>query len=286
MAAQDIACRIKIDERLHSYKEFFDHAKARRLDELVGRTKLDLPAFLLCTSWKAASNAMRLPWLTVMATQRFGRAFARENGFAPEFTRLLEQQLPTRMHSALNPVQRLALASAVNEIREQALTINQSAGRLIRAETLWQSYLTPTDEDHSTQEFCLAIWGSQRIGYSAVYHAYENFLRQCIAIVTGQPKYRFRKIQRLITDVQAHFGQTVVDSCVADPRVNIARLVRHALAHNGGMVTPELQATDHGIAVIDGGLQIMAPDNRQLLSLLQDCVQTLATRALALPQFQ
>jgi len=285
MAKQDIQRRIRIDERLGSYKEFFDHSKGRRLDETVRGTKLDKPAFDLGTSWKAASNTLRLPWLTVLATERFGRNFAKDHGFAPQFTMLLEQQLPERMKTALKPVQQLALHSAVNEIREKAQSLNKSAKRIIRAELHWQSYLEPS-EDGSRKEFCLAIWGSQRIGYSAVYHAYENFLRQCMVIATGNAKYRFGKIQTLIADVRTHFGPAVVDACVTDDRVNSARLVRHALAHNGGIVTSELRGKDHGIELVDDELQIMAPDNQRLMSLLQDCVQTLATRALALPQFQ
>src|SRR5207253_2041712 len=56
---------IKIDPRVDSYKTFFDHAWARKLDELVAGSKLAEPVFSLCINWKAAANTHLMPWLKV-----------------------------------------------------------------------------------------------------------------------------------------------------------------------------------------------------------------------------
>jgi hypothetical protein len=282
MSETELKQNIEIDTNLKSYAQFYDHDKARDFDALVSGTKLSIAGFALCTSWKAASNAMRLPWLTVASIENFGRGFAKERSFAPKFTKALAQQLPGRM-AELKPIQRLTMEAAIHDIGEKVQITEKVAEKAVDKQEVWGNFIDPSTP--GVAEFRLAVWGSQRIGYSAIYHAYENFVRECMVLLESDPDYRISNIKRLVADVQKHFGKTILDDCIADSRVDTARKVRNALAHNGGMVTAELPS-DHGISVVDGMLQIRACDTRQLMELLQDRVHRLAAKGITLPQLR
>jgi hypothetical protein len=87
-------------------------------------------------------------------------------------------------------------------------------------------------------------------------------------------------------EVEKHFGQQVAQDCLNAPEVRAARLVRNALAHNGGKETDELKKIQHGIRVEGGVLQIMAPDTRRLFDVLKDRAYKLVEKALALPNMR
>jgi len=132
----------------------------------------------------------------------------------------------------------------------------------------------------------LALWGSQRIGYGSIYHAYEDFVRQSVAVAKGKPGYGGRRIHTLFRDMALHFGKRVADDRLASRHVREARLVRNALAHHGGKETAQLKALGHHLAVEQGMLQIMASDTRALLDLLQRRAYRLVEAAAVLPEIR
>ena len=80
------------------------------------------------------------------------------------------------------------------------------------------------------------------------------------------------------------------DHCLlTDERVDFARLVRNALAHNGGRSSPEIEVkntehkTDdcrvHKLMVLDGMIQVVPDDTRFLFDLLKQKVFWLAEKA-------
>ena len=61
--------------------------------------------------------------------------------------------------------------------------------------------------------------------------------------------------------------------------IEIARLVRHALVHNGGRLTPPLKGRKHALMVEADEIQIMAPDTTELFGHLKLAASRLAGRA-------
>ena len=138
-----------------------------------------------------------------------------------------------------------------------------------------------------SHEFQLAIWGSQRICFGAIYVAYEDFVRECIRLALGIAKYKPRGgITTIVADAARFFGQPLADDCLNAPEVWHSRLVRNALAHNGGKETDELKQVQHGIRVESGLLQIMAPDNRRLFNILKIRAYKLTEKAVLLPNMK
>ncbi len=62
-----------IDDRLDSYKSFFDHGWAGRIMDLARDTKLERSVFNLCVNWKAVANTHVLPWFTMGCVSNFAK---------------------------------------------------------------------------------------------------------------------------------------------------------------------------------------------------------------------
>ena len=83
----------------------------------------------------------------------------------------------------------------------------------------------------NTPEFSFCILDSQRINYGSLFFAYEDFLANTIR--TKEPAFSSKN--NPIKDAFAkHFDAPLTDYCWNHDEVHLAKLVRHALAHNGG----------------------------------------------------
>jgi hypothetical protein len=270
---------IRIDDRLDEYRPFFDHDWAARIDRLAGRTKLAEPVFKLSVNWRAAANACAMPWLVCRASQSLWSKFlGRQQPFSERVTGAMAQRLAEEMSDSLSRAKQRKLNDAIERIGRE---VHQQAEEAIHvdAQTLWKGLMTEP-------EFQLAIWGSLRLGYGSIYHSYEHFLRECIALAVDNPGYKGRRIHALVRDARRLFGPKVAHDCLVSPQVMAARLVRNALAHDGGRETPQLKSVAHGLTVEQGVLQIMAPDTRGLFDLLAIRALKLVRRASKLPSIR
>jgi hypothetical protein len=271
---------IFVDDRLESYQTFFDHTWATTIDSLAAGTKLELPIFNLCVSWKAAANTCVLPWLMCNSVSGFSTGFAMgREPFAVQVIAACAKRLPDEMPNLSN-MRRKELCAAVKKIGTELMDgLSQQAQEFtVSANQMWTVFLN----GQAAHEFRLSIWGSQRISYGAIFHAYENLIREAVGLALGMPHYKARKISTLLKDCASSFGQPIADVCLADPDVKAARLVRNALAHNGGKETNELHGVPHGIRIENGELQIMAPDTRRLFNSLKVRVSELVDKATTL----
>lgn len=273
---------IVIDERLESYRTFFDHTWADRFVTLTGDTKLDDAAFSLCINWKAAANTHLVPWFTVTGLSQFAHGVL--TGHDPLGKKLIDalaHRLPAEMGDSMRHMQRKKLAEVIHRIGNEVCSALETAKEHVvpTADSYWQSFIS-APESH---EFRLIIWGSQRICYSAIYHAYEDFVRECIGLGMGHSTYRSSRAKKMLADAETVFGPTLAAECLGCKEVRIARLVRNSLAHNGGRETDELKRVRHGIQVEGGVLQIMAPDNRAIFDELKSKALNLAEQAVTMP---
>jgi hypothetical protein len=276
---------IVIDERLDSYKTFFDHAWAENIGKLAATTKLKSPVFNLRVNWKAAANTCVVPWLICTTVSGFSTGFAMgREPFAVQMIDACAKRLPDEMPSLTN-MRRKELGAAVRKIGTELMDLlaQQAQEFTVDANEMWTSLLNGAAQF----EFRLSIWGSQRISYGAIYHTYEDFVRECIRLALGRTKYKPRGgITALVADAGQQFGPQLADDCLNAQEMKIARLVRNSLAHSGGKETDELKKIQHGILVEDDVLQIMAPDTRRLFHLLKERAYKLVEKAITLPNMK
>jgi hypothetical protein len=240
----DVIGTVRIDDRLESFKTFFDHEWSRRISELSNGTALEKPVWTLAISWKGAANTHVMPWLMMHSMKNLWQGFVEGNrAFGPALVSALVDRLPAEMGNSLSNMRRKQLESAVRIIAEQVNEATNDATSAFDLKTLWSDFLSP-----DIQEFQLSLWGCQRLCYGAVYHAYENFVRQCVGMVREEPDYR-ALFGKLVADGKAAFGDEAIAYCLKDQFVKVARLTRNALAHNGGRLTDELRRLPHRLVV-------------------------------------
>lgn len=271
---------IRIDDRLEQYAPMFDHAWADRMEAFAAGTKLTAAVFTLAVHWRAAAGACAMPWLVCHALQpQWQGMLAAQQPFADRLTAVLADRVAEEMGDALSRAKQKRLAEAVERIGHELHAQPEEVTTRFAPATLWAGLLRDP-------EFQLAVWGAQRLSYGSIYHAYESFLRECIALALDRPDYRGRKLGVLVRDARRLFGPRTAADCLTAPPVTVARLVRNTLAHHGGRETPALRAAGHGLVVEEGVLQILAPDTRLLLEQLQLRAFRLLRHAARLPQLR
>ncbi len=278
----------QIDKRLDSYNSFYDGEWAKQIWEIGKNTKVEEPVFNLCINWKSSINAQALPWLLVKSLSSLQRGHLEAIELIPSpFLEVLEKQILARIRLKYKEKKELkAILSETAGRMDEAL--NQAKNELIATEMqgpnlFWEQFI---QDAPAYLEFSLAVWGSQRECFSSMFHSYEDFIRDLIALAKNKPNYRASGFDTLKNDFSDHFGEDTCDFCLTDQAVDISKKVRNRLAHNGGRISTELRSLDHGIVIQSDVFQIMPPDNQKLYNLLKDRALKLAEVAAGLPEMQ
>jgi hypothetical protein len=144
---------------------------------------------------------------------------------------------------------------------------------------IWESYM-------KIPGFTIVLWSSQRTCYGAMYHAYEHFLRVCVAVAAGVPTYKGTRPQ-LIGKLNEIMG-SVGDECLGSDAVTFAADIRNSLAHNGGRSSPDIEsrAGKYNLEIAGGRVHIRPANTRELFVLLEQKAMIVARMAKNNPQFQ
>ena len=264
------------DNRLQAYLTFFDHDWANRLLGLTHGTAISQASFDLCTDWKGTANAFRMPWLMIFCMENLVKGFMQTHEpFWRRLTKAFRQYILDRVRSGLSQTKKKELIRIIDHLSEQVQEEMKQAGEPFSVDQAWAEFLT-------SPEFVLSLWSTQRLCYAAVYHAYENFLRRCVAVGKQDDAYRPRNAEVLKGDLDRHVVSGMGALCLGDSEVVTARLVRNSLAHNGGRATAEIVARQRTLTVKNGLIHIMPDDVRRLFGLLKDKVLSLVLAADAL----
>jgi hypothetical protein len=153
--------------------------------------------------------------------------------YAGKVVKGIVDKLEARMQYSLKLDQRLALRRVVAKIEEEAHQALKTAQAEIQFDVAgyWKFLI-------HTSEFPFCILGTQRINYGSLFFAYEDFLANVIR--TKEPTYSSKK-EWISVAFARHFGVSLTDYCWNHDEVDLARLVRNALAHNGGRFGSDLE---------------------------------------------
>jgi hypothetical protein len=268
-----------IDPILNSYRSFFDHRWSQRILKAADSTRFEMPVFLLLTTWKSIANTSLLPWLMMDSLRSLREGYLSGQEDDPMVVRALEA-IPghlCRNMPSLSRKQKAEIATRCKRTTTQIRKYMRTHPPTIDVNALWDSYAV----NPPCEEFRIAIWGSQRLCYGALYHGYENFLRQCVDIALGHSTPHFYRANVLAAKIREKFGDAIHDSCLADERVDTARQVRNSLAHNGGLVPAEIHDRQHGFDVEDNYLQVKPVNTHGLFDVLKIKAYELTEAAIA-----
>lgn len=249
-----------VDDRPESYGPFFfDDFAHKAFNASDDVSVLHEPVFDLIADWRSASYAGALPHLIPSSIKGFHDAFVNK---APSTAGILKYSdvILTRLSKEIpkltsDPSLQHTLGEKIVAIANEICTAAASVKHELDENSIWQQFL-------SLHPFYLGLHGTMRLVYLAVYGAYENFIVQILSIAYGGVRIRvtdrdFKKKFR------SAFGDLIEDAWLS-PEINAFKLVRHALMHAGGRITPDLRSVRIPVVVHDDALHIF-PENIQHL---------------------
>jgi hypothetical protein len=252
------------------------------MNRMSAGTKLVTVVESLCVNWIAAAKAHSLPFQMVHNLVGFEVGFLHgERSIVTRIFHRLAEVIPQQMGSDLSHMKRQKLASVVRNVGEAMHEMSDTI-KPTDMQEVFDRFLS----GQFGEELKVSIWGAQRTCYAALYVAYENFFAECLRLAKSDENYHTGRHEEFKEQLAADFGKDIVDNCFDGP-VEIARLARNALAHNGGKETKLLKAQKHDLLVDDEGkIHIVAAHNVNLFNTLKQRAQKLAEKACAMPHFR
>jgi hypothetical protein len=276
MDDEQLIKRITIDIRLESYESFFDHAWAMKIMNATEKTSLESIVFDLCIAWRGIANTFAMPDITFRMFKAFSESYATTpEPYGKKWITAIRDNLIRRMGpNALTHTKRQSLQKALDDIYNESHAAYEA--------NPWVADLTELWEDlRKNHEMQIAIWGSQRLAYGALYYAYEDLVKRTIRTMPGGEILSLRRAPDIAEAIKTIFSPEARDNCWSDPAIVAARNVRHALVHNGGRLTDDLRRNHPKITIVDDELHIMAPDTIDLHHMLKERVEYIV--ALVIP---
>lgn len=280
--------QMKLDDRLESYGPFFDHQWARSLfAHAETAPRLYEPVFDLTMAFKGVSTTAALPRLSVDFAKSFAEG-AKILRLSDSMTMRLVDHIAARLEqkNVLSAKHRQDLKAAMLELAEEIHQKVDHISEEFPRQELWESFVKvePGEPEHTPKnELRLALWASQRIAYSALFFAYEDFFVRCLTIRIG--KRLQSHSTKFTTACRTELGASVAQKCWLGGPIRAARRVRNALAHSSGRLEPGFGKSNQ-VEVVGGELQILPADVSRLHDDLKKAVNLLVEWAVNSPSFQ
>jgi hypothetical protein len=267
-----------IENRFDSYKTFFDRQWADRLIKTAATTVFGRAAFDFIVATRHAANTHMLPWLVVDQLRHFYRGvMEQDEPFAVQLANAAILKLEVERGEGLPGDVSRHIRVILREASVETMRKRKRVADGFNIQSVWEEYL-------ESKEFSYCIVGSQRLVYGALYFAYEDFLARLVRIAGNKPD--FELIERTSPAIAAHFGDAALNDCWKCAPIMTARLVRHALVHNGARLTKNLAKIEHGLQISEDEIYIMPGDTRRLFRGIRDRANRLMKRATEIDRFK
>lgn len=254
---------IRVDDDLNAYKGFFDYEWSKVIEEAARGTCLSPLVFDLAVSWKGISDARRLPWLMMEAIKAALEGFVNLTPPIPgqALGRLIDKiDHGLEKHNlSLSGKDRKTLVQEIRAVEAEIRRAASSHRVSFSTQDLWSHFL-------QSQGIALSLLMSEVNAYSGLYFGYESYLINSAKTVKSLPRLRARGLP---DQLEALGGKTLADACWNDRAIEIARLVRYAITHNGRKITNDLQKYRADLVLESDEIVIMAQQTTELYNLLK-----------------
>lgn len=237
----------------------------------------------LALSWRTASYTAQMPATTIRAMHAaaLGRGkFVTPDASIVRFADAIIGQLSHRVPVLVVDRQLgnqlvKELETIATEFRDRAAAVKED----FPIEPIWADFMNEVG-------FRLSLWASQRITYVAFYNAYEAFIVDCLKVGSGATSLRSTMKKEFNEALRTALGVDISGPCWSHQEINIPRVVRHALSHNGGRLTEDLKKLPHRIKLIGEELQIVPEDIHRMLRRFRTAVEHVVSVTKGNPKFQ
>lgn len=255
-------------ENLDSYKDFLDQVLMKKIFEYVKDTRYKHIILDLNATWFGTSATRRLPWIVVFSIKNTLSGFANSNPPIPlracqEFIgRIANEAEPHNIHMSAN--MKKVLGEKFHETCEQLKKSQENYWQDFDIEELWKALL-------SREEFVVSLWMSEVNAYAQLYFAYEVCFIDLIKT--------YSNIQSLRTgsdftkQISKHLPRELIDYCWKKEAIDKARLIRHAITHNGRRMTKDLSKYRDHILLHENEIIIFPEETTELFNTLADSIE-------------
>lgn len=269
---EEPAHQVVVDPRRESYRGVYSEQLAKEIDAAAADVPLLAPPTSnLLLQWRGIAYYVEFPSSLVAHMSAFAGSFIAQQAPQSNILKLadvvLAQCATVLPELTDDPSLARRLHAAVVDLAARLPGETSSATPLSSADEWWDAYI-------EEKPFRITLWSSQRVGYMAVFNAYETFITQCVQQLSGISGLR-SGTKRFKAYLKRHLGDVLSQKCWHVAHIHAMRQVRHSLSHAGGRVTENLRNASHGVHVHDDFLQIMPEDIRR-------AYETLGRAALAL----
>ncbi|MBL8822196.1 MAG: hypothetical protein JNJ77_06370 [Planctomycetia bacterium] len=264
--------QITVNSDYRSYDQFIDYSWNEKLGAEIQTEPLKRIVGRLILHWKSANLTHHMQQLMIKCIASMAKGFVSAKSSIQQALELIESHLEHYEFLALSESQRSLLSQWIQSKSHSIEGVTRELINEVDESKLFSHFFCDTD-------FQIAIWSGQRQAYSSLYFGYEYFVLSMFLHVSGRTNYRMTN-SSLNADLRSTFSDNIATKCWINSRRSCAGFIRHALAHAGGTETDELKKIRHGISVLDGMLQVMPENNRNLYELLKSMADTLISHCI------
>lgn len=253
------------DKRLDSYQSFWDVSWGKKFIALTRSSDIEIPALDLGSTWKGTANVRSLPYHMIQSLESTYNVVTKDRVPMPILS--IERVMHTLVQETELELTHRQLIGIIGYFLAKTKPIKEEFKKTspykYDKQMAWEAMCTLKD-------FQLGLYQSEVNSYSSLYFAYEDFLRRtCESILNRQISTMNASV------IREAFDENIFNKCWNDTKVNHARLVRTAIAHNGCKETDALKKVTpkHGFKLHpDGGIVIMCEHVTDLYNVLKEKV--------------
>jgi hypothetical protein len=207
----------------------------------------------LMVQWRAATRVADFPAVMTSMFSEFASRTLRNEPPATMLPMLAEAWgAAFRSHApslAKGTLFNTAMRATKESVRNKVDAATRQALATVSTDAIWASYLAES-------AFQFRVWSTMQVCAVAVYNAYDGFLARCTVGEKG----------RIGDRLENRFGSTLYQDLFQQRDIQIARVLRHAISHNRGRMTKDLEKLKPRLACHDGLISVYPRDIRRYLA--------------------
>ncbi len=242
---------LSYDTRLDEYGPFFKDNFAHEIFAIVqGRSPIDQFAFDLVAGWRAASYSAALPAAFPAVLESFFQGMQRSqptNSMRQDFFHIvlsrLSKQIPTlNRNSKLTRNIQEVLKSLSQEVQQARKISNQM---MTLKEDVWRGF-------QAEIAYMQGLHHALRFAFLSLIGNYETYLANLLNFVE-QPEKPIRSNSKKFEQAFRKHFPSIADHAWFGQEMKKFRLIRHAIIHNGGRISSELESLSNVPARLEHG---------------------------------
>lgn len=253
---EKIIAAIEIDPHLDDYKHLLSTEWCKTFsDSLRTAPSIEDAGTRLIFQWRAITRVADFPATAMHIFSSFAEGVVRRQPLAdaaqPIAEAFSESFCKRAPKLARQPLFRGALQHATNDTKAKLERCLDAALSTSTPDEAWHMFV-------ADKAFRFRVWASLQTAAVAAYNAYESFLGEPLPPQTGREGFDDR--------VKKHYGGAMHNRLLSKQEITVARLLRHAISHNQGRCTTQLNAVNHRLAVHDGLVSVFPGDIRRFIT--------------------